>query len=74
MWQPIETAPKDGIAVLVYPPTWQRMGAAIAVWDTDQCANKPRPFWRRIDDMGRTTTSRCNPPTHWHPLPEPPAD
>ena len=71
-WQLIETAPKDGSAVLVYPPTWETRKAAIAEWDSDEYAKKPRPYWSRDDDMGRVTISRAKPPTHWMPLPPPP--
>lgn len=31
-WQPIETAPKDGTAVMVYPGTWSGRSASIAKW------------------------------------------
>lgn len=71
-WQPIDTAPKDGTAVLVYPGTWDGRSAAIAKWESDKYAKKPRPYWRRDDDMGRVTFSRERPPTHWMPLPLPP--
>ena len=71
-WQPIETAPKDGTPVLVYPPTWAKAIASIAKWNKDEYAKKPRPYWRRVDDYGKVTTSRDNPPTHWMPLPAAP--
>lgn len=73
-WQPIETAPKDGTAVLVYPGTWSGRSASIAKWESDKYAKKPRPFWRRDDDMGRVTISRERSPTHWMPLPPPMLD
>ena len=68
-WQPIETAPKDGTAVLVYPATWNGHSVAIAKWESDKYAKKPRPYWSRNDDLGRVTISREHPPTHWMPLP-----
>ena len=71
-WQPIETAPKDGTPVLVYPPTWAKAIASIAKWNKDEYAKKPRPYWRRVDDYGKVTISRDNPPTHWMPLPAAP--
>jgi len=71
-WQPIETAPKDGSSILVYPPTWGSKACSIASFEDDKYANKPRPYWRRDDDLGRSTISRGIPPTHWMPLPEPP--
>jgi hypothetical protein len=71
-WRPIETAPKDGTRVLVYATM---RGAAlgghdrgkdygtwivIAAWEPDY------GFW--VDG------SQCTPePTHWMPLPAPPA-
>ena len=73
-WQPIETAPKDGTAVMVYPPTWNGRSASIATWKRDKFAKKPRPYWDRDDDMGRVTISRELPTTHWMPMPELPGD
>jgi hypothetical protein len=70
-WLPIETAPKDGSAILVFPGVWSGIPCGIAGWDEDQYAKKPRPYWRRIDVLGRTSLSRDNPPTHWMPLPDP---
>lgn len=73
-WQPIETAPRDGTPVLVYPPTWGSKAASIAVWDRDEYAKEPRPYWRRDDGLGKKYLSREKPPTHWMPLPLPPID
>jgi hypothetical protein len=71
-WQPIETAPKDGTYVLVYPATWGGMSCSVAQWAEDKYAKTPRPFWTRLDDLGKVTISRQKPPTHWQPLPQPP--
>lgn len=71
-WQPIETAPKDGTVILVYPATWGDRTCSMANYDDDRYAKKPRPFWNRVDDLGRITLSRNNPPTHWLPLPSTP--
>lgn len=73
-WQPIETAPKDGTAILVFPPSSSAMQASIAKWDEDKYANKPIPYWRRMDALGKKTFSRSLPPTHWMPLPPPPSE
>lgn len=70
-WQPIETAPKDGTAILVYPATWGSQSASIATWNDDRQSKKPRPFWSRQDSIS-ITLSRDKPPTHWMPLPAPP--
>ncbi len=61
-WQPIETAPKDGTAMLVHDE-----GAVfIAVFDEDEGA------W--MDIAGAPGYQRVEPaPTHWMPLPDPPA-
>ena len=73
-WQPIETAPKDGIAVLLYA---EREG-----WE-----GMPRIVCGLYGGLGpRWTIYGCGPtrhgeqwldtcvPTHWMPLPEPPKD
>lgn len=72
-WLPIETAPMDGTSVLVYPPTWGGKTCSVASYNTDKYAKKPRPYWDRDDSMGRVSCSRECPPTHWQPLPPPPA-
>lgn len=72
MWQPIETAPKDGTYVLVYPATWNNLSCSMARYNDDACAKKPIPYWDRVDSFGLVTVSRDNLPTHWMSLPEPP--
>lgn len=72
LWQPIETAPKDGTQILVCGGTYgcdyvpyefsgTFKGVACAVWDEDDYESwseaGERPNWYR--------------PTHWMPLPEP---
>lgn len=69
-WLPIESAPKDGSAVIVWPPTWRGV-VSCARWDDDKYAKKPRPYWNRTDAI-RTGDSRDNPPSYWMPLPSPP--
>lgn len=73
-WRTIDSAPKTGESILVYPATWGGKNAAIARWDDNKYAKKPRPFWKRDDDFGRVSYSRQTPPTHWMPLPDPPSD
>ena len=65
-WQPIETAPKDGTLIVVWPPTWQGATSS-ARYNDNRHAKTPRPFWSRLDDMGRVSLSRDNQPTHWMP-------
>lgn len=68
-WQPIETAPRDGSLVLVWPPTWDGHPAPLARWEPEEFKRRPRPYWRRNDDVGLPFVSRNNPPTHWRPIP-----
>lgn len=65
-WQPIESAPKDGTYVIVWPPTWPS-ATSCARWDADPYAVRSRPFWRRLDAVG-VNDSRDYPPTHWRPV------
>lgn len=57
-WQPIETAPKDGREIIVFGGRYE----APAVTQAD-------------GDWWRSSTARglCGLPTHWRPLPPPPA-
>ena len=65
-WRSIETAPRDGTLVIVWPPT--REGAtSCARFHDDRFAKKPRPYWNRSDTVF-TGSSRGNPPTHWRPV------
>ena len=63
-WQPIETAPKDGTVVIVWPPTWPGR-TSLAFFSTNHFVGSPRPFWDRLDC--RKSLSRALPPTHWRP-------
>lgn len=61
MWQPIETAPKDGADVLVYGEG----SYAVASWNGEE--------WRDMGDIGWAGMyGDGNQPTHWMPLPEAP--
>lgn len=82
-WQPIETAPKDGTHILVHDD----IGYSVAAWEDRQ--NGPGasgvvqpPGWRAcakgtmVDDEGWDTGHGYKlelEPTHWMPLPAPPA-
>lgn len=72
-WQPIETAPKDGTKIIVWPPTWTGT-LSTAAWNDDKYAKRPRPYWKRGDDHGSSTVSRGRNPTHWAPIPAGPAE
>lgn len=68
-WQTIETAPKDGTRILLYPRVNQRTGeCTITVARWWQPARAGKGFW--IHD-GTCTLKH---PTHWQPLPAPPSD
>lgn len=73
MWQPIESAKKDGTRFIVYTPErceWCKNGPGIYVvkWNT-----RDGGFW----NMGRTAETIIkmkHNPTHYRPLPPPPGD
>jgi hypothetical protein len=61
-WQPIETAPKDGTEILVWRKGW--LYPHNALWqEFDEGGSFENPF---TDDF-------MDPPSHWMPLPAPPA-
>lgn len=66
-WQPIETAPKDGTAFLAFEPSEDddppRIGVCYISTSGDLIENVSAGF---ADDYSFA-------PTHWMPLPEPPA-
>lgn len=64
-WMPIDSAPKDGSYVIVWPPT-RRGAISCARFDNDSYSKNPRPYWNRLD--ARISASRDNPPTHWMPV------
>jgi hypothetical protein len=61
LWQPIETAPKDGTRVLAWDG-WSVQ--TLEYWDGNE-------EWGQVGDSDRLTVSY---PTHWMPLPSPPKD
>jgi hypothetical protein len=61
-WQPIETAPKDGRAVLLWIPAPAGM-VELCYWNTA----KDQDHW--LESCGFRLQEQ---PTHWMPLPEPP--
>jgi hypothetical protein len=66
-WKPIETAPSDGTRIL----TWGRLHDDGGV-DMGETPSVQYSFWDGqhwySDDLG------THQPTHWMPLPKPPAD
>lgn len=70
MWQPIETAPRDGTKVLLWiGKPWSKVEIArfYPPWDNWQVGAIPAdPAREEIYGIGNAL------PTHWQPLPEPP--
>jgi hypothetical protein len=78
-WQPIETAPRDGTAILIYQPDYEvggereceranfhwRDGQA-GVWYDDH--RYAIGYWRPWGGWGNRNNAHVN-PTHWMPLP-----
>jgi len=80
-WQPIETAPKDGTAILLHGDGRTTLGNWCAPSDTPtikyQDGFAPEPEWEEFEpfwaswDGGFTEE---HPATHWMPLPAPPKE
>jgi hypothetical protein len=62
MWQPIETAPKDGTHILCAVPGEIKVHVFIIWWNNGGWCNSLTPDF--ITGV----------PTHWMPLPEPPKE
>ena len=60
-WQPIETAPKDGTAALIFSKD-DAFGPVIVGW------------WENDDEAWWGPHSYIVRPTHWMPLPDPPKE
>jgi len=73
-WQPIETAPKDGTRVLFWVRGFGRWMCVCGSWDIERYATKPKPHWTHDNERSNgIRETRANQPTHWMPLPAPPA-
>jgi hypothetical protein len=73
-WQAIETAPKDGTAILVYGPGLLREidgNCAVARWLVREFS--AIPWWTVSDGKFGPYDLRGPSPTHWMPLPPPPS-
>lgn len=77
LWQPIETAPKDGTCVLVCAPQGTRFDGTpfnpihVARWASEDHEGGYGHKWRTADyqGLGSSITGR---PSHWMPLPPQP--
>ena len=74
-WQPIETAPKDGTRVLLYRPGgWPSARVTVGNYSDERYHTRPRPYWTHdLERMEGKVATRHRQPTHWMPLPAPPA-
>jgi hypothetical protein len=75
-WQPIATAPKDGRPILIWDPT--QGGPNESAGKTYDNRNYAIGYWRVWQSGGKWMWGNRNSsyyvePTHWMPLPPPPA-
>lgn len=71
-WQPIKSAPKDGTPILIFNPRNDRKPVCEAAWAYDY--EGAPGYWATPHGVkGRGYTILPEAPTHWMPLPEPPA-
>lgn len=67
VWQPIETAPKDGTWVLGWKPS-RYVENCIETYQWRYPGFGEPPFWVNAADSNDWSSQ----PTHWMPLPDPP--
>jgi hypothetical protein len=75
MWQPIETAPKDGTKVLAYIVANGVPYISVIWWRGEQFKDSMWKWRNALTDSatGGFADTLPNPgPTHWMPLPAPP--
>lgn len=65
-WQPIETAPKDLSAVLIWNPSTAQGKGAVFVGIYMAVRGEGEPSWMCFPSSVRAE------PTHWMPIPSPP--
>jgi len=73
-WQPIETAPKDGTAILLFFPSQDVVIRGCWAWQGEgdwESGIQDFQDWGTDDDLV-INDDPYNGPTHWMPLPEPP--
>lgn len=68
-WRTIESAPKDGTKMLL------NHGGLVCRgwWEAQKYHKKPRPYWDSDRGFMGVQWHRDHQPTHWMPLPTPPA-
>jgi len=77
-WQDISTVPKDGRWVMLYCPFDDRDEIRICRWVADHMLSRRHgsfgPFvWSTYDSMPNLGVIAEMVPTHWQPIPAPPA-
>lgn len=74
-WRKIETAPKDGTAVLVIDMSADEPFADLVHWSDYPDEAGPQWYVGRglADDIEQSPMIWYSTPTHWMPIPEPPA-
>lgn len=71
-WQTIETAPRDGTLIMLWCDYRDRERAEIARYAPEKFPGDYRPHGEFVwQSVGGTIAERI--PTHWRPLPAPPA-
>lgn len=77
MWQPIETAPKDGTDVLLFYPTFNRKAWVGSYDKHESITNGKRNYFHEGWNIGGAMSFFPSPkeepaPTHWMPIPADP--
>lgn len=80
MWQPIETAPKDGTEVLVFVDCATVPIIRLASWDDGEeweeygatSREDATGWWSYENSVSAEKLEGAVEPTHWMPAPEPP--
>ena len=72
MWQPIETAPKDGTIVFLFS-NGETVRGSFRVDDGFTGHDFPEWLDDSFDDWTTGYSARPLTPTHWMPLPNPPS-
>lgn len=67
-WRPIETAPKDGSALILFDPETEAPQMWVASWCEFEGDPDGDGYW--VDFSA--ALAEINGATHWMPLPEPP--
>lgn len=72
LWQPVETAPRDGTEILLYVPGGRFHPEYVrsALWLSDDSSSLGE--WWHVNDNKFYHFLRGPDPTHWMPLPTPP--